>query len=138
MATKREYELQKQLEQSRKTITGQSCVIKGYTFEQTVMSHFTRDKWVVTQRLEKYGFEYDLYGEKDNFFSTDYLLVECKDKQRVTSGDVNRFIRKVVEFHKRMQGGTLMSYLCYTGEIDADAKYVARINDINLMPCGKK
>jgi len=70
-------------------------------------------------------------------FSVDILLVECKATDRITSKDVTHFIHKVGLYEKRMESGKLFACLCFTGEIDPDARYTARANNIELKPIKK-
>jgi len=134
MPSRRERALQGQLDQSQKSSKGKDALIRGMAFEQKMAERFARQGWVITPRKQMLGYEYDLYGEMSKAFSVDILLVECKDTERVTAKDVARFIHKVGLYEQRMESGKLLACLCFTGDVDPDARYTAKANNIELKP----
>lgn len=105
----------------------------GLRYEQLVSNYFSRSGWKLSFRKKKYGYEYDIYGEREELLSgPEYLLVECKDKARVSAKDVVRFISKVDTFYKHLPQLLLFAkpavhaYLCYSGSVDNDAANVAK------------
>jgi len=117
--------------QLEKRLRGVQSDSTGLRYEQKVGNYFARKGWSTRYRIKKYGYEYDLYAEKDDMVGTDYLVVECKCKARVSAKDVLRFLRKVDAVYRHLpewglEKPPLHAYLCYSEEIDKDASAVAR------------
>jgi len=117
--------------QLEKKLLGAKSDAIGLRYEQTVANYFTRKGWSPRNRVRKYGYEYDLYAEKSEMFGTEYLVVECKCKGKVSAKDVVRFINKVDSVYKHLpeilfNKPPLYAYLCYSEEIDKDASAVAK------------
>ncbi len=111
-----------------RSLAGAKSAIKGLSFEQQVANYYSARGWSLTLRKKIRGLEIDIYGERsDDWGSPEYLLVECKDKERVTSADVMRFMRKVGDFNRRLPedlvGNTpdLTAIVAHTGVVGADA-----------------
>jgi hypothetical protein len=127
-------ELQSQLEKTKRQIMGSKSDAQGLRYEQNTANYFRNKGWNIKERYKKYGYEYDIYGTKDTTGVGDYryLIVECKDKARVTAKDVLHFIAKTHIFAKHIDEDIADSsipldpYLCYTGEIDKDATIASR------------
>jgi len=104
----------------------------GLRYEQLVFNYFSRSGWELRFRERKYGYEYDIYGKREELLSgPEYLLVECKGKGRVSAKDVVRFMTKVGTFYKHLPEGLfgrppVHAYLCYRESIDKDAANVAK------------
>jgi len=118
-------------EHLRRQIRGHAGDAKGLRFEQHVANHFSKQGWEITLRKRMAGGEIDIYGERKKLLSlTEYLLVECKDKERVSAKDVTHFVKKVQTFYKHLPEVFLSgkppvkAILAYTGEVDKDAKKV--------------
>lgn len=116
----------------KRQVQGYKSEIKGLQFEQKVASYFSKKGWKITLRKRMSGGEIDIYGEQEDLFRRkSYLLVECKDKERVSAKDVMRFMKKVTDFHNHLPRDPfghkplVKVVLAYTGEIDKDAKKVA-------------
>jgi hypothetical protein len=112
-------------------LRGAKSDARGLRYEQTVANYFINKGWSPRHRIRKYGYEYDLYAEKSEIFSTKYLVVECKGKGRVSAKDVVRFIVKVDLVGKHLPEvmlakPPLYAYLCYSEDVDQDAAAVAK------------
>lgn len=111
---------------------GAKADAKGLRYEQLVSNYFSRSGWKLSFRKMKHGFEYDIYGVREELLSgPEYLLVECKDKVRVSAKDIVRFIRKVDTFYKHLpeilfEKAPVHAYLCHNGAVDEDAREVAK------------
>ncbi len=112
-------------------LRGAKSDARGLRYEQAVANYFISKGWSPRYRVRKYGYEYDLYAEKSEIFSTEYLVVECKGKGRVSAKDVVHFIRKVDLVRKHLPEVMLAkpplhAYLCYSEDVDQDAAAVAK------------
>ena len=121
--------------QLEKKLRGAKSDAVGLRYEQTVANYFTHRGWSLRHRLRKYGYEYDLYGEKSVDFGLDtaYLVVECKCKGRVSAKDAVRFINRVDAVYRHLpeiglEKSPLHAYFCYSEEVDKDASAVAKRN----------
>lgn len=132
--------------QLEKKLRGAKSDAVGLRYEQTVANYFTRRRWSLGHRVRKYGYEYDLYGEKSMDFDLDtaYLVVECKCKGRVSAKDIVRFINKVDAIYKHLpeigfEKSPLHTYFCYSEEVDKDASAVAKRNrpSVKLLKIGR-
>ena len=117
--------------QLEKRLLGAKSDSVGLRYEQTVANYFTRKGWSPRHRVRKYGYEYDLYAEKSEMFGTEYLVVECKCKGKVSAKDVVRFINRVDAVYKHLpeilfDKPPLYAYLCYSEGVDNDAAAVAK------------
>ena len=116
----------------KRQVQGYMSEIKGLRFEQKVAGYFSKNGWKITLRKRMSGGEIDIYGEQEDLVrGKSYLLVECKDKERVSAKDVMHFMKKVTDFHNHLpkdlfgQKPPVKAFLAYTGEIDKDAEKVA-------------
>ncbi len=112
---------------------GHKADAKGLRFEQTVTAFYFKKGWKIQPRYIFKGLEIDLFGKiEDSLEGASYLLVECKDKDRVTSADVMRFIRKVDVFYKALPedflsgGPSVTAVLAHTGVVNEDSKAVCK------------
>lgn len=111
-------------------IRGLKAVGKGSKYEQKVASYLSeKENWVNLQfNVHKYLYEYDIVAKKEGFLGDiEYLVVECKDKERVTANEVLRFENKVYKYNQNLpevfgDRPKMSAYLCYSGEIDKEAK----------------
>ncbi len=122
----------KKAKNSDKQAMGHDSGIKGLLFEQKAVNLFSKEGWTIETRKHMNGGEIDIYGEKEPFLEDKkFLLVECKDKDKVTKSDVTRFMKKVLDFHKGLPEDILgdkpsiTAIIVYSGAIDLDAKDVA-------------
>jgi len=125
--------------QLEKKLLGAKSDSVGLRYEQTVANYFTHKGWSPRVRVRKYGYEYDLYAEKADMVSTEYLVVECKCTGKVSAKDVVRFIKKVDVLHRHLpeiffDKPPLYVYLCYSEEIDKDASAVAKSHRPSVIP----
>ncbi len=115
----------KKLEQRLK---GHKSDAEGLRYEQSILNYFARQGWNNFEwRKKLFGYEFDLYGEISGIFSIKYLLVECKNKQKVSAADVVRFIMKVNSFYKRRPD--VEAYFCYSEDIDRNALAASKGNN---------
>ena len=79
-----------------------------------------------------YGYEYDIFAEDWNILrGSRYLVVECKNKETVTTADMAHFIAKVHCLCRRVpelkdSAYRLRACLCYSGELAREAAIIAR------------
>lgn len=113
-------------------VKGHEAGIKGLLFEQKVTNHFTKKDWKIETRKMINGGEFDIFGEKNSLWDgKKFLLVECKNKERVSSTDVTKFMRKVLDFHNGLDKNTIgdrppiTAVIAYSGAVDLDTKQVA-------------
>lgn len=120
-------------ENHKQQVQGYKSDNKGLRFEQTVFSHFSQKGWRIELRKHIYDVgEIDIYGEKEDFLGDEsFLLVECKDKDRVSNAEVMRFMKKVKVFNESLPEDLLgekppiTAVIAHTGEVDKDAEEVA-------------
>lgn len=121
-------------ENRKRQVQGYKSEIKGLQFEQKVLSHFSQKGWRIELRKHIYDVgEIDIYGEKEDFLGDkSFLLVECKDKDRVSNVEVMRFMKKVRVFYESLPEDLLLgekppitAVIAYTGVADKDAEKVA-------------
>ncbi|MGB7533260.1 MAG: hypothetical protein WA977_09875 [Halobacteriota archaeon] len=122
-------------ENRKRQVQGYKSEIKGLQFEQKVLSHFSQKGWRIELRKHIYDVgEIDIYGEKKDILGDkSFLLVECKDKDRVSNVEVMRFMKKVRVFYESLPEDPLpigekppiTAVIAYTGVVDKDAEKVA-------------
>ncbi|MCK4347020.1 MAG: hypothetical protein KAW47_00240 [Thermoplasmatales archaeon] len=122
-------------ENRKRQVQGYKSEIKGLQFEQKVLSHFSQKGWRIELRKHIYDVrEIDIYGKKEDFLGDkSFLLVECKDKDRVSNVEVMRFMKKVRVFYESLPDEDLLlgekppitAVIAYTGVVDKDAEKVA-------------
>jgi hypothetical protein len=82
------------------------------------------------------GMEIDVYGCKEGgiFSSDEYIIVECKNKTKVTPEDLKKFIGNMSIFVRRrdLDEEHVQGYLYTTGVFDKDVKNQARVSNIQL------
>jgi hypothetical protein len=100
----------------------------GLRFEVGVANYFRSQGWNPKMQVQMFGYEYDLFEEKKDYSSAKYLIVECKNKKMVTAEDIIHFIFKVSLVTDDLKSAyyqpPVYSYLCYTGDVDAEAESV--------------
>ena len=111
-------------EQTAQTIRGLKSVIKGDRFEQKVNAFYARKGWRLRPQFSVGKYKLDLLGVDDD--SDDYLLVECKDKDRITAAEVLRFMTKVKMFCRKWPDFDVTAVFAYTGSVSDDAKRACR------------
>lgn len=121
-------------ENRKRQVQGYKSDNKGLRFEQKVLSHFSQKGWRIELRKHIHDVgEIDIYGEKEDFLGEkSFLLVECKDKDRVSNVEVMRFMKKVRVFYESLPEDLLLgekppitAVIAYTGVVDKDAEKVA-------------
>lgn len=122
----------KQRNKSNKQLRGYASQAKGLRYEQKVTDYLSDKGWhSIKYRVHKYGKEYDIEAKKEDFLTTAYLIVECKDKERVSARDVISFNNKVKVYYDKLPQLMLSepdfrAYLCYSGELDKEAEIFLR------------
>ena len=113
-------------------IQGYKSEIKGLRFEQKVASYFSQRGWKIELRKHIYSGEIDIYGEQEDLLDGKrFLLVECKDKDRVSNTDVMRFMKKVKVFNENLSEDLfgdkppITAVIAHTGKVDNEAEEVA-------------
>lgn len=118
---------------------------EGLRYELEVANYFSDLNWNIKRREKKYGYEYDIYGERGDIF-TEYLIAECKSSPKVSAKDITRFMNKVDVFDKKCSGILLIkpsiyAYLCHKkgAVVDKDAASVAKTHtpSIEFKSIGK-
>ena len=114
-------------------ISGHERVHKGRAYEDMVADYFRKRDWMPRGRYPKYGFEYDLYAKRGDEASGDdeYLIVECKSGDKVSTQEVARFINKVKKMYRHLperffEKPKVHVYLCYAGVIDKNAETLVK------------
>jgi hypothetical protein len=108
-----------------KKIKGYASDAAGLRFEQDVIAYYAKHGWLCKPRVKKFGREYDIVGTKEDYVDEEILVVECKNKQRVTAGDVLSFIAKANKFNNAMDT-EIQAIIAYTGELPRDAQQAAK------------
>ncbi|MBI4338843.1 MAG: restriction endonuclease [Chloroflexi bacterium] len=127
-------DLQEKVRKLTKQLSGSKSKAKGDVFEKQVGNYYSKHGWrepQFNQLIE--GHEYDIIAKKtrvreDGFSEsreTEWLLVECKDKERVTDRDVTSFINKVASFGKKHRGAVTAVFV-YRGRLPENAVKVAK------------
>lgn len=125
-------ELEEEIARLEKRATGAIAARDGHAFEAEVRNYYASRGWRILSNQTKQvkGREIDLIGEKvrEGFLesSKEYLLVECKQKQRVTTSDVDAFIAKVGAFYAKLptswgEKPDVTAVLAYRGTVAENA-----------------
>jgi hypothetical protein len=82
------------------------------------------------------GMEIDVYGCKEGgiFSSDEHIIVECKNKTKVTPEDLKKFIGNMRLFIRKrdLDEEYVKGYFYTTGIFDKDVKKQARVSNIQL------
>ena len=109
---------------------GLKRVLKGIRLEDRVLKIFIRKGYQCTKNVRMKGVEIDIVGvKKGGWFSEDeYVIVECKDKAKVTPADFKKFVGSMNLYIKKkgLEGKLVKGYLYTTGVFDKDVKSQAR------------
>lgn len=114
-----------------KKIKGYASDAAGLRFEQDVITYYAKRGWKCTPRVKKFRREFDIVGLKTDFLDEEILVIECKNKQRVTAGDVLSFIAKV-DIFTRNTDNNVQAIIAYTGELPRDAERAAKSAKVKI------
>ena len=115
----------------KRQIRGHKAVISGMSLEKSMGERLSKQGYQVkTEKPVGRGSKdrFDVFGKKEDWENLEYCIVECKNKDRVTSADVLHFIKKLSNFYKGLPEDILSdkppvkAILAYTGELPKDAK----------------
>jgi Holliday junction resolvase-like predicted endonuclease len=126
----------KKHKQTEIRIKGYASQAKGLRYEQKVANYLSEKGWHnIKHRVYKYGREYDIEAKQEDFLAVAYLIVECKDKNRVSARDVISFYNRAKVYYDKLQTSMFSepdfrAYLCYSGEIDKEAEIFLRNHKI--------
>jgi len=113
-----------------KEALGYERKLKGITLEDKVVKIFKKKGYECTKNIRLRGAEIDIVGmKKGGWFSDDeYVVIECKNKARVTPADFKKFIGNMNLYikKKKLNKDNVIGYLYTTGVFDADVKSQAR------------
>ncbi|MDA1348199.1 MAG: hypothetical protein O3A47_04940 [Chloroflexi bacterium] len=102
---------------------GHAADAKGLRFESTVQGYYAKPGWRTHLRKRLVGREFDLVVLTHDDWGTEVtLLVECKDKQRVTPSDVLAFLAKLQKLYEKYSDSQMEAVMAYTGELPKDAR----------------
>ena len=117
----------------KETISGHERVHQGRKYEEMVGNYFRERGWKPRRGYREYGFEYDWYDQRGDDLSGDYeyLVVECKSGDKVSTQEVARFINKVKKMYRHLperffEKPKVHVYLCYAGVIDKNAETLVK------------
>ena len=107
-------------------IRGYKSALKGLDFERKVMEYLSKKGYTIKssrKRTKAYG-EIDIIAFKEGwFFNPDeYLVVECKDKDRVTLNDFVKFVAKLRRYASRKRDADVYGLFAYRGKLDPQIK----------------
>lgn len=109
-----------------KRIKGLKSNIKGLSFEEKVNNYFSKQGWQTELRKPMLGSEYDIYGEKSELMTKKYLIVECKNKPKLTKSEFVHFASKANKFYLSLPQNYLgvrpsvTAVIAFTGTVDND------------------
>ena len=125
-----------------KKIKGLKGQIKGMSFEQKVLNWLSSKGWVPYQRkqIKSIG-EIDILGEKRKrkpLFREDieYIIVECKNKEKCTITDFVKFLIKVDKFRRRKKDNKVSGLFVYNskkGKLDDRIKELKKLLRVDLQ-----
>jgi hypothetical protein len=120
---------------------GDKAVIDGMTFERKVMNKFAKIGFKCELNNVKIPhMEFDIIGYKKegNFLSWEawWLIAECKNKPKVTMGDLSKFFLKYEHFRKlkKEEPEYCLGYIVTSGFFDPPVKKLAKAHGIKLIP----
>jgi hypothetical protein len=112
---------------------GYKAVVKGLNFEKKVGELLSKQGYRISYEKSVGRARFDVFGKwKEDWEPEEYCIAECKDKARVTSADVIRFMSKLRTFYDRLpvdfdgDKPKIQGLLVYTGELSADAHNAAK------------
>jgi len=112
---------------------GYKAVVKGLSFEKRVGELLSKQGYRISYEKSVGRARFDVFGKwKEDWEPEEYCIAECKDKARVTSADVIRFMSKLRTFYARLpvdfdgDKPKVRGLLAYTGELSADARNAAK------------
>jgi hypothetical protein len=115
---------------SKRGRSGVKAVIDGMTFEKKAMKLFARKGYKCELGdVSIPGMEFDIVGSRTEgsiFKKTYWIIVECKNKPRVTMQDFDKFLGKLVHFRKKKELEDAQGYLIASGVFDPPVKSAAR------------
>src|SRR5438132_1434685 len=111
---------------SSHTDPGHGGQVAPSAFEQRVARYFYSQGWKIEIGKRTRGPEMNIYGIQKNVLAApSYLIVECKEKGRVTYADVVQLTRKMKDFRDGIRrprasgpGPEVKAVLAYAGDID--------------------
>ena len=119
-------------ERIEKRLQGTQADARGVRYELRVVNYFSSKGWKPQTRLRAFGYEYDIFAQRWDFFhGSRYLVVECKNVETVTVRDVAHFIAKVDALYHglpELENSTaqLYAYLCHSRQVSKETEIVAR------------
>ena len=112
---------------------GYKAVVKGLNFEKKVGELLSKQGYRISYEKSVGTARFDVFGKlKNRWDYEEYCIAECKDKARVTSADVMRFMSKLRTFYARLpvdfdgDKPKVQGLLAYTDELSADARNAAK------------
>jgi hypothetical protein len=112
---------------------GYKAVVKGLSFEKRVGEALSKKGYRISYEKAVGKARFDVFGKrKEGWEPEEYCIAECKNKARVTSADIIRFMSKLRTFYDRLpvdfdgDKPKVQGLLAYTGELSADARNAAK------------
>ena len=117
-------------------IRGYKSALKGLDFERKVMEYLSKKGYTIKssrKRTKTYG-EIDIIAFKEGwFFNPDeYLVVECKDKDRIPLNDFVKFVAKLRRYASRKRDAYVYGLFAYRGTLDPQIKEYLKTLDRSL------
>ncbi|MDH4299484.1 MAG: restriction endonuclease [Dehalococcoidia bacterium] len=112
---------------------GYKAAVTGQTFEKKIGEFLSSRGYRISYEKLVGRARFDVFGKrKEDWEREEYCIAECKDRNRVTSADVMRFMSKLRTFYARLpvdfdgDKPYVQGLFAYTGEVSADARNAAK------------
>lgn len=108
------------------TTTLQKNRIKKTNLEDRVAKIFIRKGYECTKNIQTDGIKINILGrKKGNIFTKDkHLIVECKEKSKVTPKDLKKFLANTILFlrRKNLNPDHVQAYIYTTGQFEKEVR----------------
>ena len=111
-------------------ITTPKKKIKKNSLEDRVTKIFIRKGYVCTKNVQIEGIKINIIGyKKGNIFTNDkHLIVECKEKTKVTPEDLKKFLANTILYlrRKNLNPDHVQTYIYTTGKYEKEVRTQAK------------
>jgi hypothetical protein len=113
-----------------KTKTKEKKKNKKIKLEDRVTNIFQKKGYICTKNITAKETQLNIFGfKKGGLFSSDkYIIIECKEKNKVTQTDLKKFLSKLILYlrRKNIDPECAKAYIYTTGQFEKEAKAQAK------------
>jgi hypothetical protein len=116
-------------ESLKRQVKGHKTIGQGLTFEKKMGQFLSQQGYKISYEKKIGSYRFDVFGVKEDMWAgNSYLIIECKNKSRVTLAEIVRFKKKLDMFYQKLPEDIIINkppvraLLAYTGELPLDAK----------------